>query len=203
MIKAKYEMSRKLIELIRVFSNKVPSVAASTTAGTECKSGTIEEELRLIKSENADLVSAYEITQQELDDIRERTGNLEIETQQKAIIDLFKQMNSSEYGNVLDNVAHTAKQIKDLKANGWEPSAETENSIMTIRMYHNFLKKYGITPMLEIDSELQINLAQSENYDYEGSEFKDGKEIKKVKVYAPGWTFGKDIISSPKVQESF
>ncbi|MEQ8171749.1 MAG: hypothetical protein ABRQ38_22855 [Candidatus Eremiobacterota bacterium] len=196
-------MSRKLIELMRVFSNNLSSVAAKTTSGTESISGTIEEELRLIKSENADLMSAYEMTQQELDDIKGRAGNLEIETQQKAIIDLFKQMNSPEYGNLLDNVAQTEKQIKDLKAKGWEPSPEAENSTMTIRMYHNFLKKYGITPMADIGCELQINLSQSENYDYEGSEFKDGKEIKKVKVYAPGWTYGKDIISRPKVREIF
>ncbi len=196
-------MSRKLIELMRVFSNNVSSAAAKTTAGTESISGTIEEELRLIKSENADLMSAYEMTQQELDDIKGRAGNLEIETQHKAIIDLFKQMNSPEYGNLLDNVAQTEKQIKDLKAKGWEPPPEAENSTMTIRMYHNFLKKCGITPMVDIGCELQINLAQSENYDYEGSEFKDGKEIKKVKVYAPGWTYRKDIISRPKVRESF
>jgi len=196
-------MSRKLIELMRVFTSNISSVSAKTTAGTESAAGTIEEELRLVKSENADLMSAYEMTQQELDDIREKTGNLEIETQRKSIIDLFKRMNSPEYGNLLDNVAQTEKQIKDLKAKGWEPPAEAENSTITIRMYHNFLKKYGITPMVDIGCELQINLDQSENYDYEGSEFKDGKEIKKVKVYAPGWIYGKDIISRPKVRESF
>jgi molecular chaperone GrpE (heat shock protein) len=195
-------MSRKLIELMRVFSENVSSVAVKPP-GTEGISGTIEEELRLVKSENADLISAYEMTQQELDDIKGKAGNLEIETQQKAIIDLFKQMNSSEYGNLLDNVAQTEKQIKDLKAKGWEPSPEAENSTMTIRMYHNFLKKYGISPMADIGCELQINLTQSENYDYEGSEFKNGKEIKKVKVYAPGWTYGKDIISRPKIREIF
>ncbi len=196
-------MSRKLIELMRAFTSNISSVAAKTTAATGSAAGTIEEELRLVKSENADLMSAYEMTQQELDDIREKTGNLEIETQRKSIIDLFKRMNSPEYGNLLDNVAQTEKQIKDLKAKGWEPPAEAENSTIIIRMYHNFLKKYGITPMVDIGCELQINLAQSENYDYEGSEFKDGKEIKKVKVYAPGWTYGKDIISRPKVRESF
>jgi len=196
-------MSRKLIELMRAFTSNISSVAAKTTAATGSAAGTIEEELRLVKSENADLMSAYEMTQQELDDIREKTGNLEIETQRKSIIDLFKRMNSPEYGKLLDNVVQTEKQIKDLKAKGWEPPAEAENSTIIIRMYHNFLKKYGITPMVDIGCELQINLAQSENYDYEGSEFKDGKEIKKVKVYAPGWTYGKDIISRPKVRESF
>jgi hypothetical protein len=197
------KMSRKLIELMRVFNDNVSSVSVKTLEHTEEGSTTVEEQLRQVKSENEDLISAYEITQQELDDLREQSSTLEITSERKAIIDLFKKMNSSEYGNLLDNVAQSEKQIKDLKAKGWEPPPEAENCAISVRMFYNFLKKFGIFPIIEIGSAFQINLGQSENYDYEGSEFKDGKEIKNVKVYAPGWTYQKDIISRTKVREIF
>jgi len=191
-----------MIELIRIFNDSIPSVVKPHKE-IEGHKDKFEEELRMVKSENEDLMSAYEMTQQELDELRQKSNTLEIESEKKAVINIFKQMNSVEYGNLLDNVALSEKQIRELKAKGWEPPPEAENVSMTVRMFYKFLKKYGISPMAEIDSKLQINLNQSELYDYEGSEFKDGKEMKNVRVCAPGWTYQKNIISSPKVREIF
>jgi len=195
-------MSRKLIELMRVFSVNTPvvtPVAVSESGDLE----TMRRELRDIKSENEDLTSAYEMTQQELDSLREKARDMELDSERRSVVNLLKQMNSSESGNVLDSIAQTDKQIKVLKSGGWEPPVETEGAVIAIRLMSNFLKKFGICPMEEIGAKLELNLRQSELYEYAGSEFVDEKEIKKVEIKAPGWTFQKEIISRPRIQECF
>lgn len=193
-------MSRRLIELMKVFSKPIVTVS---TSSNNVQLEDIEKELRNVKSENQDLVNAYEMTQQELDELRDKARDIEIESVKRSIVDLFKLMNSSENGNLLDIIAQTERHIRLLKSDGWEPTEKEEGLILTIRMIYKFLKKYGVSPMDEIGTKLCVNLRQSELYDYAGSEFKDEKEIKNVEIKAPGWSYQKDIISRPKIQESF
>lgn len=196
-------MSRKLIELMRVFSKTSPIVSSKVTSGNVEGLDELKSELDDVKRENEDLMSAYEITQQELDNMREKARDMEMEGEKKAVFNLFKTMNSSTYGNLLDTIGQTEKHIRVLKSEGWEPAPEVESLSTTIRLLFNFLKKFGVSPLEEVGTVMEVNLSQSEMYEYAGSEFKDADELKKVQIKAPGWAYGRDIIARPRIQEYF
>ena len=163
----------------------------------------LEKELQTLKSENQDLMSAYEMTQQELDDMRDKMSTMELEGEKKSLIKLFKYMNSAQQGCLLDAIAQSEKQIRVLKSEGWEPGEKEEGFTTAIRLIYNFLKKYGVIPMEEVGVKLKVNLRQSEVYEYAGSEFTDEEEVKTVEVKAPGWAYEREIISRPRIQEAF
>jgi len=197
-------MSRKIIELMKVFRQPSPIVSSKVASGSVSGgSEELQKELEELQAENEDLVSAYDITQVELDDLREKARELEVDGEKNAVINFFKTMNSSVQGNLLDTIGQTEKQIRVLKSQGWEPEADVESLSTTIRLFFNFLKKFGVTPLEEIGVVMELNLRQSEMYDYAGSEFKNEAELKKVQVMAPGWAFQRDIISRPRIQEHF
>lgn len=196
-------MSRKLIELMRVFTRPSPIVSSRVASGSVEEVDDLKSELEDLKRENEDLMSAYEITQHELDNIKDSARDMEMEGEKKAVINFFKTMNSSIQGNLLDTIGQTEKHIRVLKSEGWEPAPEVESLSTTIRLLFNFLKKYGLSPLEELGKIMEVNLRQSELYEYAGSEFKDENELKKVQVKAPGWAFGRDIIARPKIQEYF
>jgi len=199
-------MSRKFIELVRVFSNKSkPVVVTAETQPVSTGSKELEaikKELGNVKSENQDILNAYEMTQQELESFKDKAKDMEIHGRRRAIVGLFKQMNSSEYA-LLDNIAQVDKQIKELRAKGWEPTEESEAATTTIRLFYNFFKKFGVNPMADVGAKMKINLKQSEQYEYAGSEFATEKDEKTVQVKAPGWIYEQEIVTRPRVQEVF
>ena len=53
-----------------------------------------------------------------------------------------------------------------------------------------------------IGEKLSITLEQAiQKYDYSGSDFDGPDEVKKVEVISPGWRYGKEVFSLPKVIE--
>jgi len=184
---------------MRVFSNITHVAPSKEIVPPEGLDKVVEN----LKSENQDLMNAYEITQQELDDMREKICTMEVEGEQKAVVKFFKHMNSPQQGYLLDIIAQAERHIRLLKSQGWEPGEKEESFTTAIRIIYNFFKKYGISPMEELGTKLQVNLRQSEMYEYAGSEFTDEQEVKTVEVKAPGWSYQREIISRPRIQETF
>ena len=102
-------------------------------------------------------------------------------------------------GSVLD-VAYKCKDLSELPISELHAS-DIELLQALVKLFCIRLYKSDVCPIHEVGEILELTLADSEKYDYNGSDFQDAEERKSVKVVAPGWKHGKVEISPPRVVE--
>ena len=95
-----------------------------------------------------------------------------------------------------------AKSEQTLKQLGREIPKELSSVSMCVRMFMRTMRNvFMISPVHVIGEKLKLTLEQAEKYDYSGSDFENGDEIKNVEVISPGWRYGNEVFSLPKVIE--
>ena len=119
-----------------------------------------------------------------------------------AVVDVLAKMNSQESGQLLDQFAKSEQTLKQLSSSGYTVPKELSSVSLCVRMFMRTMRNvFMISPVHVIGEKLNITLEQAERYDYSGSDFADAEEVKKVEVISPGWRYGKEVFSLPKVIE--
>ena len=150
------------------------------------------EELR------AELESAYI----RLNASEENFERFQQESAELAVVDVLAKMNSQEYGQLLDQFAKSEQTLKQLASSGYTVPKELSSVSLCVRMFMRTMRNvFKISPVHVIGDRLKLTLEQAERYDYSGSDFADDSEVKTVEVISPGWRYGKEVFSLPKVIE--
>ena len=164
-------------------------------AESESDSAKLSAQLEELKAE---LESAYI----RLNSSEENFERFQQESAELAVVDVLAKMNSQEAGKLLDQFAKSEQTLKQLASSGYEVPKELSSVSLCVRMFMQTMRKiFRISPVHVIGEKLKLTLEQAERYDYSGSDFDDSGEIKKVEVISPGWRYGKEIFSLPKVIE--
>lgn len=161
------------------------------------------------ESENAKLSAQLEELKAELESAYIRLNSSEEnferfqqENAELAVVDVLAKMNSQEAGKLLDQFAKSEQTLKQLASSGYEIPKELSSVSLCVRMFMRTMRNvFMISPVHVIGEKLKLTLEQAERYDYSGSDFDDSGEVKNVEVISPGWRYGKEIFSLPKVME--
>lgn len=113
----------------------------------------------------------------------------------------FIKLNSKENNYFMDNFKLSQVKIKKLMDENYIIPEELESIIITLKSFSKFLRMNKIQEIIEVEKILKINLEESHNYIYYGSEFLDENSEKRVIVESPGWKYEDKIISKPSVRE--
>ncbi|MBQ7219382.1 MAG: hypothetical protein IJS28_00190 [Synergistaceae bacterium] len=150
------------------------------------------EELR------AELESAYI----RLNASEENFERFQQESAELAVVDVLAKMNSQEAGQLLDQFAKSEQTLRQLSSSGYTVPKELSSVSLCVRMFMRTMRSvFRISPVHVMGEKLKLTLEQAERYDYSGSDFADDNEVKTVEVISPGWRYGKEIFSLPKVIE--
>ena len=154
-----------------------------------------------IEQESEDLRAALEIAEQQLESFQDEIDQIRDEAKQETVVSFFQEMNSVKFSNLLDQFSNAEEMLKRLKEANYEIPQEIEVIPALVRMFMRFLKMYGVEPKTTIGLQKNMNLKESEDYEYVGSDFKDVDEKKAVEIKSTGWEYARNVISKPKAEE--
>lgn len=167
----------------------------------DAESDAKEQAIERMRQENENFRTALEIAQQQLERLEKEIEIIRSEAKNEAKVTFFQQMNASQFGGLLDQFAYSEERLKEIKRNGYNFPIEVESVPVSIRMFMRFVKFSEILPVKTLGEIFKVNLSQSDQYQYEGSEFANDIEEKQVQVLTCGWQYQGQIISKPKVIE--
>ncbi len=159
------------------------------------------QNLAILQQQNENYHTALEIAHQQLETLESEIEIIRSEAKREATLLFFQRMNAPSFGNLLDQIAMSEERLKDMKRLNYTFPSEVESIPMSIRMFMKFARSCDIEAIQPLGQILTINLKESDQYEYEGSEFKDEIEQKEVLVLTSGWQYQGHIISKPKVIE--
>ena len=137
-----------------------------------------------------------------LNSLEDNYSLLQNEGRESAVNEVLALLNSKESGMLIDQFAKCENTLRQLNSKGIKVPAEFSSLSLCVKIFMKTMRNiFGITQVNEAGEFLNINLDEAENYDYNGSDFIDHEEIKKVEVIAPGWKRNEEIFSLPKVIE--
>jgi flagellar motility protein MotE (MotC chaperone) len=181
---------------------------AGTIAGTQDLIRTLSsqredyrDETERIEQQNEDLRAALEIAEQQLESLQDEIDQIRDEAKQEAVVSFFQEMNSVKFSNLLEQFSNAEEMLKRLKRENYKIPQEIEVIPALIRMFMRFLKMHGVQPKALIGLQRHINLKESEEYEYVGSDFEDADEQKAVEIKSTGWEYAGTLISKPKAEE--
>ena len=160
-----------------------------------------KEVLEQLEQDLEDFRAALECTQAQIEMLENRLEEVREEAARDATVTFFQEMNSERAGNLLDQFVLSGRGLKKLRRSGFVFPPEVESIPASVRMFLQFLEERRIMPLAEVGTQLRISLKDSEQYDYQGSDFTDGEEAKLVEVIRPGWEYQGVVISKPSVRE--
>ena len=103
---------------------------------------------------------------------------------------------------LLDQFAKAERTLKQLSSSGYEIPPELFSVSLCVKIFMRTMREvFRVSPVHKIGERLSLTLEQSENYDYRGSPFTGSGEAKQVEVISPGWRYGQEVFSQPKVLE--
>lgn len=160
----------------------------------------IIKRLSPIEKQNEDLRNSLEISIQEIEELKSVIEEIKIEAKHEATLSFLRDFNSKGGNNLLDQFSISANTIKGLKKEKFQFPDEIQSIPVVVRMFMQFLEDIGVKPIKEIGRVFEVNLKESEEYDYVGTPFLD-ECTKKIVIETPGWKYGEQIITKPKIKE--
>ena len=172
---------------------------SSSRAGKSVNDDADEKHDAQIEELRAELESAYI----RLNASEENFERFQQDSAELAVVDVLTKMNSQEAGQLLDQFAKSEQTLKQLSSSGYTIPKEISSVSLCVRMFMRTMRNvFMISPVHVIGEKLKLTLEQAtQKYDYSGSDFADDSEVKTVEVISPGWRYGKEIFSLPKVIE--
>ena len=117
-------------------------------------------------------------------------------------INLFRNFNTIENNFILNSFAHSIQTLNKLNKEKWEPDRPELTSVMFFfELLDEFFKRRGLKTKYKIGEKIKLSYNTIDEFEYEGTEFSDAKDKKKVIVQYPAWYFKKTLISKAKVVE--
>ena len=200
-----YEM---LMLTLAPIASKTPK-KSSSPAGEETHEDSPQTPEPEMPADSAKLAAQLEELKVELESAYIRLNSSEEnferfqqESAELAVVDVLGKMNSQESGQLLDQFAKSEQTLKQLAISGYEIPKELSSVSLCVKMFMRTMRNiFRISPVHVIGEKLKLNLEQAEGYDYSGSDFEDDGGTKNVEVISPGWRYGNEIFSLPKVIE--
>ena len=169
-------------------------------SGTHCATQS-DETMEQLEQDLEDFRTALEFTRTQIELLEAGMEEMREEASNEAVVVFFQEMNSERAGRLLDQFAISDKGLKKLRRSGYDFPPEAESIPASVRMFVRFLGERDVKPMAELGERLAITLEDSDEYDYQGSDFADGEDEKLVEIVRPGWEYKGTVISKPSVRE--
>lgn len=185
-----YKAERLQRAIVKTFSEEAHELPEEITG-----------DLRELKMRIANTQNALDREKARNDTYREEIETLKASAEKDAMTKIFARMNSRSTGKLLDQFASARSYIAELESQGREIPAELRSLVVCVKSFMNFLQDSGVNMLHSVGDTLSINLAESEDYDYTGSDFDDYTDRKNVRVRNPGWSCNGIVFSIPSVYE--
>lgn len=160
-----------------------------------------DKKIRELEKENSELKIALNILENENENLNFEIEEIKSNADIQAKLEVFQEINSSQNDFLLDNFINNEITINKLKEREYLIPEELESIILTTKSFVKTIKRLGIKPKQKIGKVIKINLDQSNEFEYIGSEFIDSNDIKTVKIETSGWIYEDKIISKPRIRE--
>ena len=183
-----------LLDLIKLSENKIKEIKVKNE-------NDYVEKIKDLEKENLELKMALSILENENENLNFEIEEIKINADIEAKIEIFQEMNSSQNDFLLDNFTNNELTINMLKEKEYLIPKELESVILTTKSFIKIIKRLGLKPKQKIGRIIKINLDQSNEFEYIGSEFINSNDIKTVKIETSGWVYENKIISKPRVRE--
>ncbi|MBQ9083442.1 MAG: hypothetical protein IJY28_08090 [Clostridia bacterium] len=116
----------------------------------------------------------------------------------------FSNLNSQRYGYILDLLQSAQNGFQKLREKRMRVPVELHSVQSLIRHMIEFVNDYGVSPIMMVDTVLDVTVQEIGELQYEGSPFDSDADVKRVRVVSPGWQIEEHhiIISYPRVVET-
>lgn len=183
-----------LLDLIKLSEKKIKEIKVKNE-------NDYVEKIKDLEKENLELKMALNILENENENLNFEIEEIKFNADIEAKIEIFQEMNSSQNDFLLDNFTNNELTINMLKEKEYLIPKELESVILTTKSFIKIIKRLGLKPKQKIGRIIKINLDQSNEFEYIGSEFINSNDIKTVKIETSGWVYENKIISKPRVRE--
>lgn len=160
-----------------------------------------EEKIEKLEREIFELRNSLSLVSIEKENLELEFEEIKKNYELRAKIALFTEINSEANNSLIDNFQKSDIQLTALRKNGYEIPRELESVIITTKSFLKVMKNLGIKPIEKTEKVINLNLEDSINFNYKGTEYKDSETIKKVIVESSGWLCDEIIITKPSVKE--
>jgi molecular chaperone GrpE (heat shock protein) len=201
-----YKVSRKLGVNSRqnartVIEQTQAAIEASTVQADYESITDKDKQIEALKFDLNNYKNALEMVQSMFDELKESVDEAANEAKRLAISEFFIKLNSSEYGNILDNLPVVDNNLSQLRKQRIQLPPQVVSLPIIFRQIMKFVKDTGIEPIESVGRVFEARYEDISLYNYNGEPFILDNEVKTVEVSSPGWKFGDIIISTPSVRE--
>lgn len=186
------EVFQKFLEFIR--PEKRGGDSAAKPAETSSASGDVDA----LTARAEDLKNALECAQIQIASYEREIAGLREEMEDSVWLDVMAQMNSPAFGMLLDQFAAAEENLSRLRRDGFDIPKELESVAACVRLFMRAVRSFGVVPLREVGSALDIDLEQSEEFDYSGTEFENADNIITIRIVSPGWKYKETVFSRPR-----
>lgn len=160
-----------------------------------------DKQIEALKFDLENYKNALEMVQSMFDELKESVDEAANEAKNIAIGEFFIKLNSSEYGNILDNLLVVDKNLTQLRKDKIQLPPQLVSLPIIFRQIVKFIKDSGIEAIETVGRKFDAKFEDISLYQYIGEPFLNDDEVKQVQISSPGWRFGDIIISTPAVRE--
>ncbi len=170
----------------------------------------LDEEINIndVISENHDLReslnesrAASDFLAMQNEDLKRKIEKIQQKARDQNILKVFKDFNSLENNQALDAFFIASYSLNKLKKSGWKPTnPDINSSLFIFDLFSNFFAKQNLSTKYEIDQLLEITPKNVAEFEYKGTELKEGMKTT-AKVLAPAWFYKNNQISKAKIVE--
>ncbi len=174
------------------------ALTESNEAAARFSSGDELEQLRFM---NNNYKNSLELVQAMLDELNETIEETAADAKHSAIASFYSNMNSEDYGNLLDSIEVVERRLASLRENKFRIPPQLLPLTIVFKQLLKFVKDCDITPIEETGRVFEAEVEQLADYTYIGEAYTYPGEKKTVVVERPGWKFDSVVISLPTVRE--
>lgn len=193
-----YNMTRRKKTARDVLRKTEEALSESSEAAAGFNSGDELEQLRFM---NNNYKNSLELVQAMLDELNETIDETAADAKNAAIASFYSNMNSEEYGNLLDSIELVDRRLIELKENKVKVPPQLLPLTIVFKQLLRFVKACGISPIDTTGREFETEVEGLAEYTYIGEPYSYPGEKKVVVVERPGWKFDSVVISLPTVRE--
>lgn len=169
-------------------------------SGEDSLEGT-ESEVEHLKFQLHNYQDTLSVVQSLFDELKDSVEEAASDAKNNAVSEFFGMLNSSEYGNILDNLTVVERGFAQMRERKVVIPQEVMPLVILFKQLLRFVKNYGIKPIDVCGREFVAGYEDIEFMNFIGQAYADENEKKRVQVTAPGWKYGDVIISVPTVRE--
>ena len=193
-----HDMKRSRRSARDVLQKTEEALSESSEAAAGFSSGNELEQLRFM---NNNYKNSLELVQAMLDELNETIDETAAEARNAAIASFYSDMNSEDYGNLLDSIELVESRLATLKENKVKTPPQFMPLTIVFKQLIRFIRDCGITPIDTTGREFVAEVEELAEYTYIGEAYSSPGEKKMVVVERPGWKYGSVVISLPTVRE--